>query len=195
MINHKCCFLHNGHCAILIRTRCTGCKFCKPIWSTYPTGSMQCGSSNGRVWRASGTGISLRRGNGRRSFMRNYQKTKNNPYHLPQNLYMRMLYLIRDYDRIRAERQEILHSSPDHDGVPVSGFGSPTESKAMRMYAISRECEAVEKALRGIPEVYRDGVLNNICHRTPFPIDAGEATYQRWRSRLVYYVAKNCHLV
>lgn len=29
MINPKCCFLHNGHCAILIHTRCTGCKFCK----------------------------------------------------------------------------------------------------------------------------------------------------------------------
>lgn len=126
--------------------------------------------------------------------MRNYQKTKNNPYRLPHNLYMRMLYLIRDYERIKAERQDILHSSPEHDGVPVSGFGSPTEAKAMRMYAIDQECVAVEKALQGIPEEYRKGVLNNICYRSPFPSDAGESTYKRWRVRFVYYVAKNCHL-
>ena len=40
--------------------------------------------------------------------MRNYQAKNNNPYRLPHNLYMRMLYLIKDYERLKEERKEIL---------------------------------------------------------------------------------------
>lgn len=29
MINPNCCFIHAGRCAVLTRTRCTGCKFYK----------------------------------------------------------------------------------------------------------------------------------------------------------------------
>ncbi len=29
MINPNCCFIHAGHCSILTRTRCIGCKFRK----------------------------------------------------------------------------------------------------------------------------------------------------------------------
>ena len=65
--------------------------------------------------------------------MRNYQQKKNNPYKLPHNLYMRMLYLVRDYERIRSEREDILNASPAPDGTPHSGTGNPTEQKAIKL--------------------------------------------------------------
>ncbi len=125
--------------------------------------------------------------------MRNYQPQKNNPYKLPHNLYMRMLYLIRDYDRMRLEREDILHGSPANDGIPCAGIGNPTENKAIRLMSMGSECEAVERAITKIPEEYRKGVWNNVCYKTPYPTDAGEATYKRWRCRFIYNVAKNLH--
>lgn len=92
--------------------------------------------------------------------MRNYQRQKNNPYKLPHNLYMRMLYLVRDYDRIKEQGRE-------------------------------NDCDAVDKALQAIPQEYRKGVWENASQQIPFPIDAGEATYKRWRCRFIYNVAKN----
>ena len=120
--------------------------------------------------------------------MRNYQPQKNNPYKLPHNLYMRMLYLIRDYDRMRSEREDILHGSPANDGIPCAGIGNPTENKAIRLMSTGSECEAVERALAGVPEEYRKGVWNNVCYQCPYPSDAGEATYKRWRIRFIYNV-------
>ena len=125
--------------------------------------------------------------------MRNYQCKKNNPYKLPHNLYMRMLYLVRDYERIRSERSDILNSSPDPDGVPHSGNGNPTEQKAIKLAMLDNTCGAVEKALSVVPDEYRNAIWNNICYWSPYPASAGEATYKRWRIRFVYEVAKNLH--
>ena len=38
--------------------------------------------------------------------MRNYQRTRNNPYLLPHHLYMRTLYIIRDYERLKQKAEE-----------------------------------------------------------------------------------------
>ena len=125
--------------------------------------------------------------------MRNYQRQKNNPYKLPHNLYMRMLYLIRDYERIRAEREDILNASPAPDGVSHTGTGNPTELKAIKLAELGNSCGAVERAVSIVPPEYRKAVWNNICYQSPYPIDAGEATYKRWKCRLIYEVAKNLH--
>ena len=125
--------------------------------------------------------------------MRNYQRQKNNPYKLPHNLYMRMLYLVRDYERIRSEREDILAASPVPDGIPHSGTGNPTESKGIKLAELADNCKAVEAAIAIVPPEYRKGVWDNICYRSPYPVDAGEATYKRWRCRFIYEVAKFLH--
>lgn len=127
--------------------------------------------------------------------MRNYQRQKNNPYKLPHNLYMRMLYLVRDYERIKSQRADILHSSPAHDGQPHTGLGNPTEIKGIKLAMLDNECSAVEKALKDIPEEYRKGIMDNICFGSPYPITADCETYGRWRRRLLYYTAKNLNLI
>ena len=127
--------------------------------------------------------------------MRNYQRQKNNPYKLPHNLYMRMLYLVRDYERIKSERADILYSSPAHDGQPHTGIGNPTEIKGIKLAMLDTECSAVEKALNGIPPEYRKGVIDNICYGAPYPTTADYETYGRWRRRLLYYTGKNLYLI
>ncbi|MBP3249971.1 MAG: hypothetical protein J6M48_06425 [Ruminococcus sp.] len=127
--------------------------------------------------------------------MRNYQRQKNNPYKLPHNLYMRMLYLVRDYERIRSEREDILGASPPADGLPNSALGNPTEQKAIRLAMLDRECEAVSRALGTVPEEYRRGILNNICYGSPYPYTAHRNTYSYWRTRLLNNIAKNLGLI
>ena len=124
--------------------------------------------------------------------MRNYQRKLNNPYKLPHNLYMRMLYLIKDYSRIQAERAEVYHaSSKSFSGTGESVVMSVTENKAMQLTGLDEDCEAVEGALAKIPPEYRKGLIENICNNAPYPYTASYATYSRWRQRLIYWVAAN----
>ena len=141
---------------------------------------------------------------------REYQRNKNNPYLLPHNLYMRVLYIIRDYDRLKDEYHAVLQSSPaprittgyDKDGKHVSelmqgsgGIADPTADKAMRLVVISEELHAVEQSLRMIPGEYRQGVKHNVMYGAWYPTDASERTYRRWKQRFVFNVAKTLKLV
>lgn len=122
--------------------------------------------------------------------MGEYQRKRNNPYRLPHNLYMRVLYIIRDYDRLRSERQEIIHASPVMDGMPRGNLqSSVAENKAIKLASLDEDCEAVERALLRIPAEYRKGVMNNICYGARYPIDADYSTYSRWRQRFIYWTA------
>lgn len=124
--------------------------------------------------------------------MRHYQQKKNNEYQLPHDLYMRMLYLVRDYERMKNEANDIVNSFPMPSGLPSGNSNSdPTGDKAIRLVAINRDCDAVDNALEQIPKEYRKGIIEHMLYKAPYPIDAGEATYKRWRCRLIYYVAKN----
>lgn len=127
--------------------------------------------------------------------MRNYQRKKNNPYKLPHNLRMRMLYLVRDYERIKSERADILYSSPVNDGQPHNGLSNPTEIKGIKLAVLENECSAVERALEGIPEEYRKGIMDNICYGAPYPYTAHRNTYSYWRTRMLNAVAKNLNIL
>lgn len=127
--------------------------------------------------------------------MRDYQRKKNNPYKLPHNLYMRMLYLVRDYERIKSQRADILHSSPAHDGQPHTGLGNPTENKGIKLAMLDTECLAVEKAIENIPLEYRKGILDNICYGVSYPYTAHRNTYSYWRLRMLNAIAKNLNIL
>lgn len=127
--------------------------------------------------------------------MRNYQRQKNNPYRLPNDLYKRMRYLIRDYNRMKKEREDILYKSVPSNGIPHSGIGNPTEHKALKLVVIDRECEAIDEALRIVPEEYRKGVLDNICNDSPYPYVAHRNTYGYWKSKLIYTLAEKLNYI
>lgn len=79
--------------------------------------------------------------------MRDYQPTKNNPYILPHALYMQVVWLIRDYDRMREEYESSLDKSPaPPDGQPRGGSNvDSTQEKALTRANLWPRIEAVVK--------------------------------------------------
>lgn len=123
--------------------------------------------------------------------MKEYQpKSK---YSLPDSVYHRTVWLIRDYDRLKEMREEILYSSPPPpDGQPgCRGESDSTADKAIQIADVSRECEAIEQAMICIPEEYRKGVVNNVMHRIRYPDTAHYRTWAKYRSRFIKKVAEN----
>lgn len=113
--------------------------------------------------------------------MRNYQRQKNNPYKLPESLYRRMIDLVRDYERIKRQRDDIVNNTPEH----------LMENKTIKLAILNRDCEAVEKALDKIPKEYHKGIWNNILYHAKYPYTASERTYGYQKSRFIYLIAEN----
>lgn len=125
--------------------------------------------------------------------MKEYQPKKNNPYYLPTTLYMRAVYLIRDYDRLKQEYENLPWESPKPlDGQPRgTGIANPTEQKAIRRAVMLDEMKAIEQAERVIPEEYRRQVFENTKDKKPYPMGASYSTWRRYRQKFIWQVAKN----
>lgn len=125
--------------------------------------------------------------------MRDYQRTKRNPWILPHNLYKQTLYAIRDYNRIKEEYEYILQgSSFDNDGQPRGiNIGDPTATTAIKAEKLYNYLKAVDDAKKVIPSEYMKGIWDSIVYGSPYPEDADRSTYWRHKSRFIYEVAKN----
>lgn len=134
--------------------------------------------------------------------MRDYQGIKNNPYILPHHLYMRTLYIIRDYDRLKEKAEKLLEFN---ENPPETVFvKTPAEIKNLKnikdkpdilpFERAALETDAIEGALEFIPSFYRDGVLENIMEGARYPLGADERTFRRYKQRYIYHVARllNC---
>ena len=109
---------------------------------------------------------------------------------MPHNVYMRVLYIIRDYDRMKAEQNEVIFATPErYMGAKRNGHGDPTANKAIKIANMSRETDAIERALAHIPEEYRDGIWRNIIHREIYPYCAHPNTWNEWKRRFCYFTA------
>lgn len=125
---------------------------------------------------------------------------QNNQYLLPDSLYKRVLWVIRDYPRMRDEYYEILHSGTSvtmsHVGSQRSGNrASSTERIAIKLSSMGSDMQAVEQALFLVPQEYRDGVLNNVLHGSDYPKLANKSTYWRWKQKFIYLTAMNLNYV
>lgn len=115
-------------------------------------------------------------------------KTK---YSLPHNLYMQMIYLVRDYDRMKTEYAMLVEESPPpSDGLPNgSGTGDPTAAKAIKLEDLGRRIRAVEAGLDTVPDEYRRSVYLNIVYRTPYDTRyASWNTYRYHKAKMIWTV-------
>lgn len=132
--------------------------------------------------------------------MRDYQR-KYKGQHMPHTLYRKMMCVVRDYDRQKEQIQNIYFGSTVSDGGGKHGKGAPTESKAIRAAAMSRETDAVDKALKCIPPEYRMPIFDNIRYGYKFEkwvskMDmAGRNTWSRWRLEFLWRVAEYLNLI
>ena len=128
--------------------------------------------------------------------MAEYQR-KLGKYVLPGTVYMKTLYQIRDYFRLKEKIQDAIDESPD-PRAPKSTGGkkvSPTERKALKVSDDSNIVRAIDKALNDIPEEYRKGVWRSVMYNEPYPLDASRSTYGLHKSRFVYKVAENLNWI
>lgn len=132
--------------------------------------------------------------------MKEYQRKKNNKYILPTPLYNQIIWQIRDYYRLKEQYNSIPtegKSVSDIDGMPhgkVSGDDGMV-NMVEKMQRLSTIIKIIDKERDSIPEEYRQGVWNNIMYRMAYPDDADRTTYARWKSRMIYNVAKNEGLI
>lgn len=126
--------------------------------------------------------------------MRNYIPKS---YGLPDELANQVIWLVKDYDRMKLEYDNTIWDSPDPpDGQPRGSNNSdPTSREALKRAELFRKLQAVEQAKLMIPEVYRKGVWNNLLYRTPYPNDASRKTYWSYKSGFLYKVAENMNWV
>lgn len=128
--------------------------------------------------------------------MRDYNRKKGK-YILPYSVYHQTLWIIRDYDRMREELHDIATSSPaPPDGLPKgSNISDEVFKKVKKREALYEKVSAIESELKLIPAEYREAVWKNIQTRKPFPLDAGRATYSRYKSRYIYKVAEKLKII
>ena len=128
---------------------------------------------------------------------RNYQCKKGNPYLLPHDIYMRVLYTIKGYDRRKAEYESLLYESMlPPDGQPGCGkLADKTADNGIKRALIFQELEAIDQALLMIPPEYQQGVKYNAMYGIWYPLSADVSTYRRWKQRFLYYVAERLKLV
>lgn len=136
---------------------------------------------------------------------RNYQLKRYSKYLLPHDVYMQMIYVIKDYNRLIQERERIMYGTPFNDGQPRgTDISDPTESKAIRLAAINSEIEAIDQTSMEMIGRYSDraisfkpleafhnyGYFSGILGRND---GYCERTWKRYRQKFAYLVAKKLH--
>lgn len=120
-----------------------------------------------------------------------HKKELERDYSLPKNLYHETLWYIKRYPEMKTEYENSIGKSVEADGQPKgTGISDPTARDASLRVYLRRQIDPVEKALKKIPEGYREGIINNICHGEKYPDYANEKTWKRWKRRFVFYVAQ-----
>lgn len=131
--------------------------------------------------------------------MAEYQRKRGNKYILPTATYNATIWIIRDYYRMKEDAANILVSSPEDDGQPKGGgTGDPVFSKAAQREELIRRITVIEGERDKIPEVYREGVWQNVLYRSGYPtstVPADRTTFARHKSRFVYGVAKKLKMI
>ena len=116
---------------------------------------------------------------------------------------MRMVYVIRDYERMKNADGDIESDLRDAIGHSLNGYVSVNQldniaesisekliSSGFIFFPNETEVEAVEKAMDKIPEFYREPIYNNIISGDRYPTGADERTFRRYKQKFIYYVAK-----
>ena len=122
---------------------------------------------------------------------------------LPKEVYHRCQWLVRDSARLRklAEASPERPENPCEEGVKhdflsaedIYGPVTVADEAAIRRAVYEMDC--IRRASEKIPEVYREGLLDNIVDRKPFSDFAHPNTWKRWKLVFMYELAKELHLI
>lgn len=126
--------------------------------------------------------------------MRDYQRQRNNKYLLPNTVYHKTIWTIRDYYRVKESLNSLADTSAgiayDRDKVQTSDNPDTVFNAALRYGDAKHIIESIDTARANMPKEYQQGVWNNILFHTRFPIDADRSTYGRVKSKFIFDVAE-----
>lgn len=136
---------------------------------------------------------------------RTYRDTRGRDIRLPREVYYRCLWTLRDTDRLKSiaavldhddhaseQAQAVMQGRSPSDGCSGADTMIIAEDVARRAAA---ELDCIERALDSIPQVYREGLLDNILHKEPLPDFAHANTWKRWKLVLMYEMARELRLI
>ena len=120
-------------------------------------------------------------------------QTKHSKNILPRAVYMKTIYQIRDYHRLKENLQDTLDEQPAPRQPNVSGTkkGSVVETKAIKRERDHDIVKGIDEAIEIIPEEYRHGVWQAVMYNSPYPEDAALSTYSKYKAEFIVMVAYN----
>ena len=120
-------------------------------------------------------------------------QTKHSKNILPRAVYMKTVYQIRDYHRLKENLQGTLDEqpAPRQPSVSRTKKGSVVETKAIKRERDYDIVKGIDEAIETIPEEYRHGVWQAVMYNSPYPEDAALSTYSRYKAEFIVMVAYN----
>ena len=111
--------------------------------------------------------------------------------YLPTTVRNRVIWLIRDSERLQQEADDLLTvaSGLSPQIRSKGGHGDPVFRAVKKREKNLKRLKAIQDALQDIPEEYREGVFRSIRDRDPYPQDADRSTYSRHKQKLIYDIA------
>lgn len=137
---------------------------------------------------------------------RTYRDTVASEIKLPKEVYYRCLWTVRDMKRleklasvldVRASGKKIKPAllqtgetvQEEADPGAVSLVPDDVAGRAQR------ELKCISNALKKVPEVYREGLLDNIIGKEPFGDFAHPNTWKKWKLVFLYELARELRLI
>ena len=124
---------------------------------------------------------------------RTYRDAAGADIKLPREVYYRCLWTVRDSQRL-GELAAVLsireNGETDFTGMPETAM-VPDDVAARAAF----ELECIRAAVHKVPEVYREGLLDNIIGKTPFDDFAHPNTWKRWKLVFLYELAKELRMI
>jgi hypothetical protein len=122
-----------------------------------------------------------------------YRDAPGSDLKLPKEVYHRCLWIVRDCGRLER-LASVLDGSGRSTWTEGAAEAADVVTDAAARHA-AYELGCIERALEGVPEVYREGLLDNIIEKKPFGDFAHPNTWKRWKLVFLHGLAKQLDLI
>lgn len=120
-------------------------------------------------------------------------------YKLPVPVYHQTLWIMRDYYRLKDNLDSLSVLAPiEIDDMPKSKTNRTNDlvfNIVLKREEFADRIRMIDRAMATIPPEYRKGVWDSIHFGKPYPRDAHRTTYSRYKSKVLYILAKNLNLI
>ena len=124
---------------------------------------------------------------------------KKGTYALPNSVYYRVIYLVKDYPRLLSEADALLEATPPQTETPEIQRQrniKATETTNIKYSMMMKDVRDIEEALIDtVPPDARNAIMKSIICGASYPVDKGRSTYAQYKQRFLYTLAERRHLI